>query len=157
MPSSRDSNQVTVQRFIPVEPKVIFDLLADPARHIELDGSGHVQAARSGPRRLKLGETFGMSMKRGRLPYTTRNVVVELDEDRVIAWQTLGPAVLTPFVTGRVWRYQLEPVEGGTMVSETWDISKEAALARPAVRRFLTEETRRSMTRTLGRIEEIVS
>ncbi|MGL5826715.1 MAG: SRPBCC family protein [Nocardioides sp.] len=158
----RQANQVTVTRMIPAPASAIFDLLVDPARHAELDGSGHIKQSRPapgqpGPGRLKLGDTFGMSMKRGRFAYTTRNVVVELTDDRAIAWRTLGPPMVTPFVTGRIWRYQLAPAEGGTVVSETWDISTEAALARPAVRRFLTKETRASMTRTLARIEEILA
>jgi uncharacterized protein YndB with AHSA1/START domain len=153
--TSRD--QVTVQRLIPAPPNVIFDLLADPSRHTELDGSGHLKGAGKASRRLKLGDTFGMSMKRGLFPYKTRNVVVDFEENQRIAWQTLGPPALTKFVTGRVWRYALEEVDGGTLVSETWDISQEAALARPAVRRMLTAETRAGMARTLATIEEIVA
>ena len=70
MANSKD--QVTVQRLIAAPADVIFDLLADPSRHTELDGSGHVKGTRTDARRLKLGDTFGMSMKRGLFPYTTR-------------------------------------------------------------------------------------
>ena len=34
---------------------------------------------------------------------------------------------------GRIWRYELEPVDGGTLVRETWDISQEASLSKPLV------------------------
>ena len=34
---------------------------------------------------------------------------------------------------GRIWRYELEPVDGGTLVRETWDISQEAGLSKPLV------------------------
>ncbi len=155
MPDSRDS--VSVQRLIPVEAAEIFDLLADPARHREIDGSGTVQGpSATGPRRLALGDTFGMSMRMG-LRYSTRNVVVAFEPDRVIAWQTLAAAPLDRVVTGRVWRYDLEPVDGGTLVRETWDISREAALSRPLVRRFMAEQTRVNMTRTLERIEQVLT
>ncbi|HRW20196.1 MAG TPA: hypothetical protein P5181_15280, partial [Dermatophilaceae bacterium] len=60
-------------------------------------------------------------------------------------------------VTGRVWRYRLEPVEGGTRVTETWDIGREAALSRPLVRRFMSDSTRTAMTRTLERIEQVLA
>jgi hypothetical protein len=39
-----ESNVVTVERVIAAEPQAIFDLLADPRRHREIDGSG-----RAGP------------------------------------------------------------------------------------------------------------
>lgn len=153
MSSSRD--QVSVQRLIPAPANEIFDLLADPSRHAELDGSGHLVEAREGSRRLQAGDTFGMSMKRGLFPYRTRNVVIHFEEDRRIGWQTLAPG-LTMFVTGRTWNYDLQPVDGGTLVTETWDISTEAVLSRLGVRLMLSDQTRQSMTRTLERIEQLV-
>ena len=150
-----DSDRVSVERVIPAAPAQIFDLLVDPARHLDIDGSGTVQRARSGGRRLRLGDSFGMDMKLG-ASYSTRNEVVELVEDRLIAWRTLAPFPLTLLFTGRTWRYELEPVEGGTLVRETWDLSTEAWPGRPAVRR-MAETTRRNMERTLARIEELVA
>lgn len=147
---------VTVERVIPAPPEAIFDLLADPAGHVKIDGSGTVEQARSGGRRLKLGDSFGMSMKRGRAGYSTRNEIVEFEENRRIAWRTLAMAPFDRFFTGRTWRYELEPVEDGTLVRETWDTRTEALLSRFAVR-GLAAETERSMTKTLERIEQIVA
>ncbi len=154
---SLNRDRITVQRLIPAPASAIFDLLADPSRHREIDGSGTVQGPRSGqPHRLALGDTFGMNMRMG-LGYSTRNVVVEFETDRVIAWQTLAAAPLDKIVTGRVWRYELEPVDGGTVVRETWDISREAPLFRLLVRRAMGGSTRESMKRTLERIEELLA
>jgi hypothetical protein len=89
----------------------IFALLADPHRHHELDGSGSVLGVVSGPRRLALGDQFGMRMHIG-LPYRTLNRVVELEPDRRIAWCHFARAI---------WRYDLQPVEGGTRVIESFD------------------------------------
>lgn len=149
--------QVTVQRLIPAPAEAIFDILANPARHSEIDGSGTVRQARSsrGERRLALGDSFGMDMNWG-LSYATRNVVTEFEENRRIAWRTLAPAPLDRLFTGRTWRYELEPHEGGTIVRETWDTTTEAWPARLAVRR-LSDLTRRNMTRTLERIEDVVT
>jgi len=95
-----------------------------------------------------------MSMKAG-ARYSTRNEVVELEENRRIAWRTFqGPTA--KIASGRTWRYELEPAQGGTLVRETWDISTEAAPARPLIRR-MAETTRRNMEQTLARIEEIVT
>ena len=84
---------LTVQRVIRASPVAVFDLLADPARHVDIDGSGTVKASRGGGRRLALGDSFGMDMLLG-VAYSTRNVVVEFDENRRIAWQTLAAAPL---------------------------------------------------------------
>ena len=105
---------VSVCRVIDASPAAIFDVLADPARHGEIDGSGMVQAARSGAQRLTLDATFGMDMKLGPLPYRITNRVVEFEEDRRIAWAHFG---------GHRWRYELEPVDGGTEVTESFDWS----------------------------------
>ena len=60
------------------------------------------------------------------------------------------------FVGGRIWRYELEPVDGGTLVKESWDISQESAATRPLVRKG-AEKTRKDMASTLERIEGLVT
>lgn len=94
-------------------PATVFALLADPRRHPEFDGSGTVKSGLSAPERLSLGASFGMRMNLG-LPYVIRNVVVEFEPDRRIAWRHFGR---------HVWRYELEPVGTGTRVTETFDYS----------------------------------
>jgi len=144
----------TVERFIAAPASAIFALLADPARHRDIDGSGTVREAKGGSQLLTLGSTFGMSMKLG-LPYSMVSEVVEFEQDRRIAWQSRAPlAFARPFVGGRIWRYDLEPVEGGTVVRESWDIRQERvkALVRP-----LRASTVTAMTKTLERIERIVT
>ncbi|HWD04884.1 MAG TPA: SRPBCC family protein [Amycolatopsis sp.] len=93
----------------------IFDLLADPANHPLLDGSGTVRASRDGgPTRLSLGARFGMDMRMG-APYRIRNTVVEFEENRLIAWRHF---------MGHRWRWLLEPAgDGKTTVTETFDYS----------------------------------
>ena len=149
-------DQVTVERVIPAEPAAIFDLLVQPDRHHEFDGSGTVRRARKAGRRVGLGDSFGMDMRWG-VPYFTHNVVREYDENRLVAWQTLAPAPLHKVFTGRTWRYELEPVEGGTRVRETWDISTERPLTRGLIRHRLSGLTKRNMHRTLERIEAAVT
>ncbi len=150
------NDRLTVERVIPAPPEAIFELLAHPERHTEFDGSGTVVKARSSGRRVGLGDSFGMDMKWG-VPYATRNVVREFREGRLIAWQTLAPAPLDKLFTGRTWRYELEPVEGGTRVRETWDISTERPLSRAVIRTRLAGMTKRNMEKSLQRIESAVS
>jgi uncharacterized protein YndB with AHSA1/START domain len=152
---SESRDVVTVERVIPAPPEAIFDLIVDPTRHPEIDGSGTVQRAKCEAHRLELGDSFGMSMKMG-LPYSMVSTVIELEPDRRLAWQTRGPTMIGHFFGGRIWRYELEPVEGGTRVRETWHVSQESAVTKPLVRKG-AEDTRKNMAATLERIEEIVT
>lgn len=148
------TSPVSVQRVIAAPAADIFAVLADPARHVEIDGSGTVRASRGGSRRLRLGDTFGMDMHWG-ASYSTRNEVVALEPDRVIAWRTLATWPLTLVVTGRTWRYELTPVDGGTRVTQTWDPRSEALPSRLFLGR-LASLTRENMTRTLERLAAAV-
>ncbi len=106
------NKSVSVSRLIAAEPAAIFDLLADPARHSEFDGSGTVVAGSStNPERLRLGARFGMSMRMG-VPYKMSNEVVEFVESERIAWRHFGH---------HIWRYELEAQHDATLVTETFD------------------------------------
>jgi uncharacterized protein YndB with AHSA1/START domain len=147
---------VSVSRVIPATPEAVFALIADPHRHQEIDGSGTVRDASSVPDKLGLGASFGMSMKMG-VPYSMKSTVVEYEENRRLAWQTGAPVGgLDWLAGGRIWRYELEPVDGGTKVTESWDISQEAAFTKPVVRRA-AKKTAENMTKTLARIEEVLT
>lgn len=145
---------MSVERTIKAPPERIFALLADPARHREIDGSGAVRDPKSEPQKLVLGSRFQMSMHM-LLPYSMVSTVIEYEENRRLAWQTRGPTALGALAGGRVWRYELEPAEGGTLVRETWDISRESPLTKWLVRSAATT-TRKNMTATLARIAELV-
>lgn len=109
---------VSVSRQIAAPADVIFDILANPARHAEIDGSGTVRSAKDdAPERLELGTRFGMKMKIG-VPYDMRSEVVEYEENRLIAWAHFGK---------HRWRYELEPNDEGTLVTETFDWSTSLA------------------------------
>ncbi|HEX7443809.1 MAG TPA: SRPBCC family protein [Acidimicrobiales bacterium] len=109
-----NQRQVSVNRVIDAEPAAIFAVLADPSKHPVIDGSGTVRHAKADdPDHLELGSRFGMDMKMG-VPYSIKNTVVEYEPDRLIAWQHFGK---------HRWRYRLEPVAGGTEVTETFDWS----------------------------------
>jgi hypothetical protein len=151
-PDNRDV--ATVERVVPAPPEAIFTLLADPSRHREIDGSGTVREATEGSKRLALGDVFGMSMKMG-FGYRMANTVVELEENRRIAWQPRPTAKwMRALAGGRIWRYELEPVEGGTKVREQWDITQEA---HPFMVRPMRKKTVENMEKTLARIEDVVT
>ena len=131
--------------FVKAPPGVIFELLANPRRHGEIDGSGTVQSARvNAPARLSMGATFGMDMKLG-LPYRITNTVVEFEENKQIAWRHFG---------GHIWRYILEPVEGGTQVTEQFDPTTSRM---PIVLKLMNSETNnaKAIERTLDNLQEL--
>jgi uncharacterized protein YndB with AHSA1/START domain len=153
-PDTGSDRIVTVERVIAAPPDAIFDILADPRRHPDVDGSGSVkQADADSPARLSLGARFAMAMKIG-LPYRMVNTVTEFDEGRRIAW-TPKPEVRgkeRAKLAGRIWRYELEPVDGGTRVRETWDATAERGFA---IQKLLGARTRtaKAMTASLANLE----
>jgi uncharacterized protein YndB with AHSA1/START domain len=158
LPPMTESGDVeTVERTIPAPPEAIFALLADPSRHHDIDGSGTVQEAKNTPERVKLGDNFGMAMKRG-VPYSTHNVVIEFDDNRRIAWQhSAAGAIGTVLGPGAIWRYELEPADGGTRVHETWDFSAVRGF-KPLLRLARSRnDTRAAMEKTLENIEKLLA
>lgn len=113
-----DKQKVSVSRTIAASPEAIFDVLADPSQHHLIDGSSTVQASTSGPERLQLGSKFGMKMKFQGVPYRMTSTVKEFEENRLIAWAHFGK---------HRWRYELEPTDGGTIVTESFDWSTAAS------------------------------
>jgi uncharacterized protein YndB with AHSA1/START domain len=139
---------VSASATIEAPPSVVFDIVADPAQHPRIDGSGSVRGNLIGPERLSRGAEFGVSMKLFGLPYEITNRVVEFEEDRRIAWRHFG---------AHRWRYELEPTEdGGTHVTETWDASRYQPLVFRALALLgFPERNRQGITETLVRLKRV--
>lgn len=136
------SDVITASAVVQAPPSVVFAILADPRQHARIDGSGTVQGTVSGPERLSLDAEFGMNMKQG-APYKIKNRVVEFEEDRLIAWRHVGP---------HRWRYELAPVDGGTRVTESWDLTHYPRPLRPVMRALFGSRTQRAVDETLVRL-----
>ena len=144
MKPSDPNKVVSRETVVPSPPGAIFDLLADPRRHCEIDGSGSVrQSEIDAPERLSLGARFGMKM-RIVVPYRITNEVVEFEEGRRIAWRHFG---------GHVWRYILEPVAGGTKVTEQFDWTNNRSPLMLKVMRA-QENNAKAIERTLENLRE---
>src|SRR6187455_2211166 len=119
-------NRIEVTRPIPATAPAIFDILRSPAGHVAVDASGMLQDATGEPAG-KVGDTFVIHMDRESLndfPLGKYDVTVEIttyEQDREIAWTILGQ--IQPPI-GHIYGYKLEPVEGGTVVTEYYDWSK---------------------------------
>lgn len=138
------SQSVSVSRVIDAPAEQIFAFLCDPANHPRVDGSGHVRSPRSVTTLTGVGDTFTMNMRWG-VPYRMRNTVVEYEQDRRIAWH---------HINRHRWRYELEPVEDGTKVTETFDAGP--AWMPMAYYRLMgfPDGIRQDISRTLERLEE---
>lgn len=123
----------------------VFELLADPRKHADFDGSGTVVDMVSGPERLSLGAKFGMSMRIA-LPYRILNVVVEFEDGRRIAWR---------HAARHRWRYELQSEgEGRTVVTETFD-ARHAPLRAALQFRDVYGMNEKAMAKTLVRLKAL--
>jgi hypothetical protein len=97
----------------------LFEIVAHPRQHRELDGSGTVGAEISGADRLSEGAQFSMHMKQHGFPYRITSKVTEFDEGRVVEWQ---------HPMGHRWRWEFASQgEDSTVVTETFDYSRLGA------------------------------
>jgi hypothetical protein len=136
-----------VSKVIAADRQWLFDILADPAQHPLIDGSGSVKALRpGGPGRLSLGASFSMDMHLT-ADYKIRNTVVEFEEPALIGWRHFN---------GHIWRYRLTEVAGGTEVTEEWDARGVPNRLGLVLLRF-PQRNRAGMTATLERMAELAA
>jgi uncharacterized protein YndB with AHSA1/START domain len=142
------NRQISMSRVVDAPAERIFDLLADPANHPLIDGSGSVRASRStGPGRLELGSRFGMDMRLG-LPYRILNTVVEFEPGRLIAWRHFS---------GHRWRWRMHDLgDGRTNVTETFDWSTARSPKAIELLGF-PSRNRRGIEATLRRLADVVT
>ncbi|MEO9329737.1 SRPBCC family protein [Gordonia aurantiaca] len=124
----------------------IFELIVNPHRHPDLDGSGTVRKKPvKGPEKLTDGARFSVRMRQFGVPYTITSTATEVRTDRVVEWR---------HPMGHRWRWDLEALSPTTtQVTETFDYS---TLAVPKVMELLRydekngqgiEETLRALAR----------
>jgi hypothetical protein len=126
-----------VSRRIGAPASQIFQILADPARHRDIDGSGTLRAAAPGSSVSAAGDIFVMRMHDARIgDFEMNNHVVEYEQDRRIGWEPengRGHADAGAPGAGRWrrWSFELAP-EGpdATIVTEIYDCSRAPRDAR---------------------------
>jgi hypothetical protein len=128
---TEDSKPVEVSRRIEAPAAQIFEILADPRRHRDFDGSDMLRGAISNRPISEVGDTFTMKMNRLGDDYLMLNYVVEFEPDRRIFWE---PAPGDPsraegddpskvgIPAGYRWGYILTPDgDDATVVTEVFD------------------------------------
>ena len=117
--------RIEVQRPIAADAAAIFAVVSSPEGHVQIDASGMLMSSTGEPA-TAVGDTFVIHMDREALndyPLGLYDVTVEIrgrEQDREIAWTIVGQ--IKPQI-GHVYGYRLEPVEGGTRVTQYYDWS----------------------------------
>jgi hypothetical protein len=126
-----DKIHKTVSRKIAAPAGEIFKILADPARHLDIDGSGLLKDTSGNAVISGLGDKFAVRMYNPLTAYyETLSEVVEYERDRRLAWEPTIIAVTYPedeenlgVHLGQRWTYALEPIDSGTtLVREIYSI-----------------------------------
>jgi hypothetical protein len=108
------ADRVSASRRIAAPAQALFLIVSDPRGHVDIDGSGMLEAAPDARPLTAVGETFDMDMDReplGDIPgmgkYQVRNTVTQIVPDRLVEW-TVGGVDRPP--VGHVYGWQLDPV-----------------------------------------------
>ncbi len=124
------SRKLSATKVINAPAEAIFELLADPNRHAEMDGSGFVKGpADTTPPIGGIGQVFTMNMHQDGIgDYRMVNTVTAYVPGARIGWgPTMDPTcdAAEQFsgveVTGHTWTYDLHESDGKTQVTETYD------------------------------------
>jgi hypothetical protein len=150
---------VVVARQINAPAAEIFQILADPARHITLDGSGMLRGADTCVPISGIGDVFVMKMHNSQLgDYEMNNHVVEYELNRRLSWEPEAgrghpdaTANSAQRRWGHRWTFELTPLgRDATVVTETYDCSQAPENQR--VRMDNGKVWIESMTKTLERL-----
>ena len=147
------TDRIAVQRPIAADPAAVFAVVSDPQGHVAIDGSGMLMSA-TGERAAAVGDTFVVHMDREALndyPLGLYDVTVEIvtfEQDREISWMIRG--LIEPPI-GHVYGYQVEPIEGGSLVTSFYDWSNVREEWREGVFPIIPESALRATLGILAR------
>ena len=108
------AERISATQRIAAPASKIFQIVSSPEGHVQIDGSGMLEAAPGAKPLTAVGDTFDMDMDRTPLndipnlvKYNVRNTVTQFVPDRLIEW-TVGSADRPSL--GHVYGWQIEPV-----------------------------------------------
>ena len=155
--------QLRADRSIAAPAHTIFAVLADPARHTEIDGSGMLRGLAGACEPVReVGEEFFMEMHQDALgPYQMANKVIAFEPDRVIGWQPRmerapesAPEMGGHGPRGQTYTYELHPEgDGRTRVTQVYDWS---AVTAPEILARMPRVSEQDLADTLERLARAV-
>ena len=163
-----ETEPVEVSRRIEAPAALIFEILANPQRHMDFDGSDMLRGAVIDRPISGVGEIFTMRMHRLGRDYLMLNFVVEFEPNRRIFWEPAPGDLATAggnpskvgIPAGYRWGYSLTPDgDNATVVTEVFDCGPEEnrwILLREGGEWINgTNSVLESMTATLERLEKV--
>jgi hypothetical protein len=110
-----------IEAVINASPQVVFDIISDPSRHVELAGSGELNTVAQDPpgpvgrgTRLHAEETL-MLADGSSMDVSSDSVVVTCDPPTTFSW-IVSPALADPFRRVQWW-FHLDPEGSATRVT----------------------------------------
>ena len=119
---------ISATTIINAPAEAIFAVLADPAKHAAIDGTGWVREPLDGQPLTAAGQVFRMAMYNDNAPgghYRMANRVQVFDPPRAISWEPgMDTGDGNPQIVGHIWRYDLAPAgPSGTKTTLSYDWS----------------------------------
>ncbi|MGQ0572622.1 MAG: SRPBCC family protein [Pseudonocardia sp.] len=153
--------KIQVTGTVAATPEQVFALLADPARHTELDGAGMLRGLESGPSPVTgTGDAFVMNMHQDAFGgYQMRSEITAFEPNRKIAWApdihpkgALSAHIGDLDPCGQQYIWELEPdADGGTRITHTYDWSGLRDKSAEGIYPIVSAE---AMRRTIERLGE---
>lgn len=156
------TTQLRVSRIVNAPARRIFELLADPSRHTEIDGSGMLRGVAGGAAPVsEVGDEFYMEMHQDHLgDYQMANKVVAFERDRLIGWQPRmerapesAPEMGGHGPRGQTYTYHLAADGDRTTVTQVYDWS---AVTAPEILARMPRVTAEQLRDTLERLAAAV-
>ena len=120
--STVDAGPTQVSRSVEVNAPAteLFEIVANPRRHHEVDGSGTVGDNIKAPSKLVPGARFSTKMKMFGVPYRITSVITALKPNELIEWR---------HPVGHHWRWEFTALTPTTTkVTETFDYTDAGAI-----------------------------
>jgi hypothetical protein len=167
---TEEPQRLEVSRRIEAPAALIFEILANPQRHMDFDGSDMLRGVTDNRPISDVGDRFTMNMHRLGRDYLMVNYVVEFEPDRRIFWEPAPGDLATAgddpsrigIPAGYRWGYSLTPDgDNTTVVTEVFD---SGLLSEETGQPLLRDEgawingkssVLESMTASLERLEKI--
>ncbi len=155
---------ISVSRDIAAPAGRIFFVLAHPAAHPDVDGTGMLRSAPDDVVISKVGDVFAMNMFNDEMgDYVMENRVVEFEPDRRIVWDPVMRSIDKPEFQSDVgepadhqWGWQLEPLDASrTRVTEFFDCSRSPEWLQKAVKGG--ERWRPAIEASLDSLERLIA
>ena len=152
---------ISATTIINAPAEAIFAVLADPAKHAAIDGTGWVREPLDSQHLTEAGQVFRMAMYHDNVPgghYRMANRVQVLDPPRAISWE---PGMDTgdghPQIVGHTWRYDLAPAGSGTEVTLSYDWSAVPDSLRQRLPFLFPPFAADHLTNSLAHLAELVT